>query len=219
MARYFILDNFNTYYDFGLILTEKKITPSEPKTKYVELDGVDGSIDLTEALTGEIPFSDRTISMSFWTDNGTRAEREALFHDITTKLHGRKINIIEPDDPEHYYVGRIKVTPGENRIPFGEISITAECEPWRYNIEDTVRTIDFPDAYVPKQVVFINNGRKTVCPTITTEFDTVITFNGVTRHANIGTSKFSDIKFRHGTNIVTVEGYGNVTFTYKEADI
>ena len=70
MERYFVLDKYNTWYDWRLICTAKDVTPPEPKTYYVELDGMDGTLDLSESLTGEISYKDRTVSAAFFTNNG-----------------------------------------------------------------------------------------------------------------------------------------------------
>ena len=37
--RFFILDKFNTWYDWRCTLTSKSVTPAEPKTNYVTIDG------------------------------------------------------------------------------------------------------------------------------------------------------------------------------------
>lgn len=217
MERFFILDKFNTWYDWRLILTSKSITPPEPKTNYVEIDGMNGSLDLSESLTGEITFTDRVITATFWTDNGTRKEREKLLKDIRIALHGRKIKIIEPDDPEHYFLGRLKITSENNIIPFAEFSIECICEPWRYAINDTVREVEATENVT--SVVINNNGAKTLYPVISVKGNVMITFNNVNTTLSDGDYKISDIKLRHGFNIIEVSGAGSVTFIYKEADL
>lgn len=87
MGREFIFDKFHTWLDWQLILTAKSVTPPEVKTYYVDIDGRSGSLDLSEALTGEISYQDRTVSASFWTDTGTYVERSALIRDIVTILN------------------------------------------------------------------------------------------------------------------------------------
>lgn len=218
MERYFILDKFNTWYDLRLIVTAKTIPDAEPKTNYVKLDGMSGSLDLSEVLTGEITYDDRTISATFWTDNGNRKDREALLQKITASLHGKKIKIIEPDDPNHYFIGRVKIKSKKNILAYAEFTIEAVCEPWRYALEETVRRVDVNTAVVTN-VVINNNGVKTLSPVITVTGSVVVTYNGVDTPLTAGTYKISDIKLRQGVNIIGVSGNGSATFSYREADL
>ena len=218
MERYFILDNFNTWYDWRLVLTSKDVTPPEPKTNYVELDGMDGTLDLSESLTGEIKYKDRTVSASFWTDEGTFKERSALLKNIVRTLHGKKIEIIEPDDPDHYFYGRVSVKSFNNILPYAEFTIEATCEPWRYAIEDSERIIEVDSQTVTNAIIH-NNGVKTLSPIITVTGSVNITYNGVTTPLIYGTYKIPEIRLYQGTNVIGVSGNGSVTFTYKEADL
>lgn len=229
MERYFILDNYNTYYDWNLIVTAKDITPPEPKTYLVELDGMNGSLDLSESLTGEITYKDRTIEASFWTDYGKYSDRDKLLKEIVTKLHGKKVKIIEPDDPYHYYLGRIKIKSSANSLAYLTFTIEATCEPWRYAIEDTVRQVI--SATTPIDVVINYDGVKAIIPEILVEnlkvidgydrpeSEVTILTNGIETKLTEGRWKSTGIILRQGINTLTVSGYGFVTFSYKEADL
>ena len=217
MERCFILDKFNTWYDWRLILTSKKITPPVPKTHYVEINGMSGSLDLSESLTGEITYKDRTITATFWTDNGNHKDREKLLKDIRIALHGRKIKIVEPDDPEHYFYGRVSIESENNNLSYAEFSIECTCEPWRYSINDTVREVEATERIT--SVVINNNGAKTLYPVISVKGDVTIIYNNVETALNDGDYKISSIKLPHGVNVIGVSGSGTVKFTYKEADL
>lgn len=216
--RFFILDKYNTWYDWHLVLTAKDITPPEPKTNYVELDGMDGTLDLTESLTGEVRYKDRTVTATFWTNHGNRKEREKLLKDITRALHGKKIPIIEPDDTDHYFIGRVKITSSQNTLAYMEFTIEAICEPWRYALSDSVRRVDVSSDDVTNLVIN-NYGVKTLCPTIEVEGEVVISYEGATASLSEGSYRLPDIKLTQGVNIIGVSGNGSATFTYKEADL
>lgn len=216
MERYFILDKFNTFYDWDLILTAKSITPPDPNAHYVNIDGMSGSLDLSESLTGEITYKDRTITASFWTDQGNFKSREKLLRDIISTLHGKKVKIIEPDDPDHYFVGRIKVKTYSNTLPFITFTIEATCEPYRYALTETVRTVDITDE---TDVVIRNTGVKTLSPMIHVTSAVNIVYEDVSVQLSAGTYKISDIKLKQGFNVIKITGSGSVTFTYREADL
>lgn len=218
MERFFILDKFNTWFDWKLILTAKDITPPEPKTNLVNIDGMSGSLDLSEALTGEVTYNDRTVSATFWTSEGTYKDRASLLRNIIASLHGKKVKIIEPDDPRHYFLGRIKVNAITNILPYLEFTIEATCEPWRYSIDDTFRTF-VANSTIVNNVVINNNGVKTLTPDIDVVGAIDIIYNDTKISLIDGFYKIPDIRLKQGVNIIGVSGDGSVTFKYKEADL
>lgn len=216
MERYFYLDKFNTWLDWRLILTAKDVTPPEPKTNYVNLDGMSGTLDLSQALTGETHYADRTVSASFWTNEGTFRERALLIKKIITTLHGKKIKIIEPDDPLHYFYGRVSIKSINNILPYMTFRIEAVCEPWRYTVQDIVRKVEVNGK---ASVVINNNGVKTIIPIIEVNGSVDLTYEEKTISLTDGSYKAADIKLYQGANVIDVSGNGSVTFTYKEADL
>ena len=216
--RYFTFDNFNTWYDWQLTLTAKDVTPPEPKTNYVSLDGMNGTLDLSESLTGEVAYQDRTITAEFWTSEGTFIDRVALMRDITAALHGKKIKIVEPDDPEHYFLGRIKIKSSNYSQVHANFSIEATCEPWRYAIQETKRMIEV-DTDSEVVAVIRNNGVKTLCPAITVEGTVTLTYKDASIELTNGSYTIPDIKLYQGANAVGLSGSGSVTFTYREAEL
>lgn len=218
MERYFIFDKCNTWYDWRSILIAKNIPDAEPKTNFVELDGRSGALDLSEALTGEVTYKDRTISATFWTNEGTRNERERLLRDIRIQLHGKKIKIIEPDDPAHYFYGRVKIKSSKNTLAYAEFTLEATCEPWRYALEESIRAINSTKKVVTKAVIN-NAGAKTLSPIVSVKGTITLTYNGRTNTLKTGDYKISDFRIYHGANVVDIYGDGSVTFTYREADL
>lgn len=213
--RFFILDKFNTWYDWRCLLTAKTMTLPEPKENYVSIDGAHGTLDFTEALTGSTPYNDRKITASFNCSEGSHKDREALLRKIRTALHGRKIQIIEPDDQDHYFLGRAKITAENNTAAYMEFTIEATCDPWRYAINETTRAVTVSGS--PVAVVINNHGDKTLCPVLTVTGSVVISFNGTTVELTAGDYKVTDLQLAHGTNVVNVSGTGGVVFTYREA--
>ena len=217
MERYFIFDKYNTYADWKLIVTAKEISSPEIKTKYVEIDGMSGSLDLTESLSGSVTYKDRPLTTSFWTDYGKRKDREDLFRKIQTALHGRKVKIIEPDDPDHYYLGRINIKSKSNTIAYMTFNIEATCEPWRYAIEETTRDITVNNNDV--SIVIHNNGAKKLTPVITVNGNVTLTVKDVSTTLSTGVYTVSNIELEYGANIINVSGKGSVRFCYREADL
>ena len=214
--RFFTFDKFNTWHDWRLTLTAKDVTPPELKTNYIDLGGVSGTLDLSEALTGEVAYNDRTVTASFWTSEGTFQERVVLFRDIIAALHGKKVQIIEPDDQEHYFLGRVRVKSQTFDQVHAELVIEAVCDPWRYAVEETVRTVEVDG---PEDVVLRNDGVRTVCPDLLVTGTVEFAFNGATVTLAPGAYKLTDLKLKQGSNVLRLSGSGSVTFTYREAGL
>lgn len=212
--RYFTLDKYNTWYDWHCTLTEKSVPPAEPKENYVEIDGADGALDFTEALTGETPYANRPVSAHFMCSEGTHKDRVALLRKIRTALHGRKIQIIEPDDQDHFFLGRVKITEEIFHGAYVEFTIDATCDPWRYAINETNRRADVSGSV---DVVIHNHGDRTVVPVLTVTGSVAVTWNGSTMQLAAGSYKMADLRLRRGANVVRLSGSGSVTFTYREA--
>ena len=214
--RHFLIDKYHTWYDWGLVLTDKSAPDPEPKTYYMALDGVDGDLDMTEVLTGEVAYNSRTVTASFSASNGTYKEREALLREITAAVHGRKVKLVDPDDTERYFLGRVKVVPGVRHVSYHTFILEAICDPYRYAMEESSRRVEVANGSA-KEVVLLNLGRKTLCPEITVDGTVTLTFSGATAELTTGTYKVADIKLRTGATVVRVAGNGVVTFTYREA--
>lgn len=221
MERQFKIGNVNTYSDWGLILTSKSIHPPEPKTNRIEVDGMDGSIDLSETLSGRINYADRVISASFWTDAGTRDDRSELIRNIITSIHGKKLQIIEPDDLQHYFSGRCRIASYENILAYATISMEFTCSPYRYGIaersvEAQINTAGM-DSYTTR--TFINYGSFSVTPELVVVGDVGVSVNGKIVRLNSGTHKVTGLVLLPGTNNVKFSNRGTITVKWREVDI
>lgn len=216
MRRFFIIDKFNTWYDWRLTLTAKDVAPAEPKTNYITLDGVSGSLDCTEALTGRVEYNDRTVTASFMCSEGTLQDRQRVFRQIIAALHGRKVRLIEPDDPEHYFLGRVKIKNPVQHSAYMEFTMEAICDPWRYAVNESERRVPVAGAV---DAVIRNDGTREVCPVLTVEGSVTISTGEGTATLTAGQYKITELRLRPGVNILGLSGSGAVTFTYTEADL
>lgn len=219
MERYFVFDQYNTWTDWGLILTAKTdVTPPEVKTNYVDIAGMSGSLDLSDVLSGEPTFEMRTFSASFCACDTSYLARRQLMASIIAAIHGRNQRIIEPDDPGHYFLGRAMVKNVNHTASHTEFTVECICEPWRYEIKETVQVIPVNSAK-PLDVRIHNSGRKTICPDITVSGQVTFTCQGVTSQATDGKYKITTFKLYQGENVIQVSGSGTLTLTYKRADL
>jgi len=122
---------YHTARDYGLILTARPDTGSpKPKTYSQDIPGADGVLDLTEATTGEVKYSNRTVTV--------KAKRilpldqqETFKSQIMGDLHGRKVQVILDEDPERYYYGRVTVTFPRKTADQLYVTFTVDAQPYK----------------------------------------------------------------------------------------
>lgn len=205
----------HTVADWGLILTAKTIDPPSPKIINVSVDGRDGSLDLSRALTDDIKYNDREASFSFLVTEGTQSDRSYMINTIVNALHGQRLKIIEPDLPNFYLIGECSVSNVSNDKAFGSFDVKAVCEPYRYMVDEVERIVVATTTSVP--VVLTNTGRRTLIPTITVNGSVNLAFNNTNVALETGTYKLTSLVLKSGTTVVNVSGSGTVVFKYREA--
>lgn len=204
--------NVHSYYDLNLVLSEVKIPPATVKTKFVDIPGGDGSVDLTEAL-GEVKYKDRACKFTFTvfpSDDFETKKRE-----VSNLLSGKRYTITVDKDPEYYWLGRCSVDEYASDKNLHQIVVGATVSP--YKLRQTVTSVSVPPGTNVTRTLI--NGRKTTIPTITCTAQATVIFSGNTFTFNVGTHKDLDIALVEGANPVTVTSTGTVTFNYQEGDL
>lgn len=128
----------NTWTDWNLVPSSPpQFTPPEPYTNYVDIPGrVEGPIDLSEVLTGEVAYKNCEGEWSFVSADYTE-NRTAKYSELKNFLHGKQVMIITEEDPDHYRFGRMFVSspPQTGKGP-NVYSLKYIVEPLRYNVSD-----------------------------------------------------------------------------------
>lgn len=134
-------DKKHSYWDWNLMLKEAPVvSPPKPKTKLIDIPGIDGSLDLSEALTGKIHYEMRNITCTFF----LMCDRErwpSLYTEILNHLHGKKVEIVLDNDPEYIYTGRAEIsswTPGQH---VAEVVIKAKVAPYKVSRYDNGKKV------------------------------------------------------------------------------
>lgn len=217
----------NSYDDFGLILTDKDIGFPEPKLEKVDVIGADGVIDLSEVLNDDIKYKTRKLQFTFTVLKGNKYWASTVA-DIANYLHGKKLRIQMDFDPAYYYTGRCKINSFKTSKRLCTITIDAECEPYRLDINGNGEkwlwdTFSFQNGFIRVNVVTVNgslqvnlqNQRKIVSPTFTCSTAMTVTFDGVTYNLPKGKTQVLGIRLQYGTNYVTFKGNGTVKIEYQ----
>ena len=206
--------NLHSFDDFNLVLSSKTIGVPAPKIITVPIDGADGEIDLTDYF-GEPKYNNRTLEFEFQSIVPMR-DFINLFSELNNAIHGRKMKIVLDDDPDFYYVGRCSVSNWKSEGRIFKITVTCDCEPYKYKIYKTFKT----NTVAAGQVVTYSNSRKSVTPKITSDSAVSFTFKNSTYSIEAaGTYTFPDLVFKSGANQIIFGGAATVTVEYQEGDL
>ena len=121
----------HSYKTWGLKLKEIKIGMPEVKTSYVEVPGMNGSLDLTEATFGGVTYGMRTLEFSFDARNCSYKDWATLISTIASAIHGQQLSIILDIDPGYRYVGRCALDTQKTNEVLAQLTITCTCQPFK----------------------------------------------------------------------------------------
>ena len=193
----------HSYIDFGVILTEQNIGLPSPKTYTVNIEGMDGTLDLSECF-GEMKYENRTIKFTFESIDKI-TDWQAKMTKISSFLHGQKMKITTWSDPDFYYVGRCRIDEYNSKSKLGKIVISCDCEPFKY--KQNITTFNLVEGSNTVQ-----NSRMTVYADLINEAE--ITINGKTYNAG---AHLRTIKLTSGTN--NLNSSGSATLIFQEGEI
>lgn len=217
----------HSYNDFGLILSSKVISPPVPQTNMVTVPMRDGSLDLTEALTEDVKYNDRVITLNFSVIDA-RNTWTAKVSEIQNYLHGKRMKIVFDDDAAYYYIGRVSVNKWTSNKGVGKLVIECNVEPFKYDILSSAvdwewDIFDFEEGIINETGELIVDGSRTITlicrrkrmfPVFTASTDMTVTYEGETYNLKAGSQKVYDIFFVEGENELTFSGNGTITIDY-----
>lgn len=124
----------NTWDDWKILPTERPVfLPPKLKTTYIDIPGGNGTLDLSESLTGYPVYENRTGSFSFIVMNDYKPWNER-YTEIMEYLHGKAMNAILADDPNWFYNGRFSVDNWESRNTWSLITIGYNVNPYKWSV-------------------------------------------------------------------------------------
>ena len=229
----------NTWDDWHLVPTSRPVFQQPlTKTNYIEIPGSDGSLDLTEALTGRPTYQNREGSFEFIVMNGYRSSWAGGHSRFANWLHGKKLRCVLDDDPGYYYEGRFTIDEwtSNNDGTWSNITIGYNVDPYKYAIRKSSEDwlwdpFNFETDIINKNTkdisingsatVTIMNYRKPLVPTfIFTPTTSEGKFSIVTEWASVteipeGNFKDPHIELTEGENIINFFGNGSVTIDFR----
>ena len=202
----------HTLRDWGAIITNTDVIGMpEPQTILLDVPGRSGRLDLSEVLTGDVSYGNREIKMELAAEVDTERWIEMCLH-IFNKYHGRNVQVIFDEDPTFYYFGRVSVTDPRRQRRAGQMVLTVDAEPFKYELAETNVTYSAGTASLSGTLA---NGRMMVSPTVTVTAPCQLFHEGKVFTLTAGKQSVPGFVLHEGDNAVSLTGTRSATFTYR----
>lgn len=200
-----IIDGVDITQEYGLVLLDGyTLSPPAPKIYTVDITGGDGVIDLSEALTGDIAFENRSQSFELVAINVDK--REELKTKFLNRFHGRSFDYKITMDPGYTYHGRFTVSEHthasytEGIVVVFKIDVDAEPYKLKKHVNEVLECIG------GKWFQF-ESGRKKVHPIITCKYPVHVAWNGYSFDVSPGTHRLYGVTFSEGINDIYFDSW------------
>lgn len=220
---------YHTLRDWGMAIGNNDYI-KEPiqETNYVNVPGMNGYLDMSEALTGCLVYKERKIEIQVGALN-KRMTWDSLISEIRNKIDGRIVKLIFDNDPGYYWKGRVTIKGFDRVRELGTFTIQLKAEPYKmerfsssedwewdfFNFETGIIREYKELAVDGERTIVILGNRKEVIPSFTCSVPMVVLFRGTPYQLPAGTSRVINIEIMEGENVLTFIGSGMVSVDYR----
>lgn len=227
----------HTYRDFGLFPSEVNMPdPPGVQTNFIEVPGMDGTLDATESLDGTVHYDDRDYAQKYLDIIG-RSKMHTRYSALQNFLHGKQMRMILDDDPEWYYIGRFEMGDPAPKDFLNTVNIKATLRPFKYAINSTLDDwlwdpFNFEDGVIREYKDINVDGSKTmtiigsempVVPTIIVQSEDgnglTLTYGGAQYHLTDGNNKIVTMTLNTSEQELVFTGYGLVSIDFREGSL
>lgn len=207
-----LIGDEHTLRDWGAAITNSDIiSMPEPNTVLLEVPGRSGRLDLSEVLTGDISYGNREIKLKLAAETNREEWVDTCFH-IFNKYHGRMVHVTFDEDPGHFYIGRASVSDPQRVVSAGQLTVTIDAEPFRYEQEEYEVTFTGTTTAVSGTV---ENLRMPVSPAVTVPSVCQLFHDGRIYELKKGTQDVPGLVLHSFENEISVTGAKSITFKFR----
>ncbi|MBX9035028.1 hypothetical protein [Gordonibacter massiliensis (ex Traore et al. 2017)] len=185
--------------EYGVVLSSVMISEPEPKTYMVDIPGGDGSIDLTDSVSGGAVYKNRKLEFGLAV-RGNDWQGTALR--LRNAYHGRRVALRCSWDKDHTYFGRVALDTSKSSKRRGSVKLTVDADPYKLRETRTYRVNSAGGV-----AVTLESGRKPVRPTVEVERRALVSQGGRTWEVGPGSWELDGLVLRQGANRVTINTY------------
>lgn len=205
-----IINNMNISEDFGINITDVRVSPAVPLTVITKIPGRNGIIDQSKALSGYVHYDNRTLTITGYVKE-TYAEYLKRYSALVNAIDGDIVKIINREEENFQWEGRPATTYEHVDSIHSEVTIECDVFPYKRKTEDTIVTKTING----KEEIICTNMAEVTVPTITLTAPMKVIFGEKTFSLNAGTH-IVDIAFKAGNNKLIAEGDGEILIRYRE---
>lgn len=205
-------DEYNTFDDWDLYITNTDII-GEPKqsTKYIEVPGRDGLLDLSTVISGRIIYTSREIKIQLAGARDKTTWNPALSI-LRNHINGKVCHFVFDDDPNYFWRGRVDIKDFSSALDLGKLTINIPtADPYKYSVKSSAEPwlwdpFNFTTDYITyigavtiseSGSITIPHGHMPTCPDIVvsdkTSTDFTLTYGGSTYYLSVGTNKIPSV--------------------------
>ena len=129
-------DQWHTERDWNLHPVRIYISMPEVKEQVIDIPGGDGAIDLSE-INGRPMYGMRTVELEYHLRNVDNEKWNSIYSEIGAAITGKKVKMVLDDDPDHYYMARLKVDGEKTDYVNAELTFSGTAEPFKYDLTAT----------------------------------------------------------------------------------
>lgn len=160
----------NTFDDWHLVPAERPVVKAPvPKTKFEDIPGGNGSIDLSTVLTGYPVFANRQGSWTFYVLNDykkSETDWAILYSEIMEFLQGKSLRVELEDDPDYYYWGVFALNEWQSPKDYSKVVIDYVIEPYKYSKYEQKLYVELTDnvTWVSRDIYHEDMGTGPITP-------------------------------------------------------
>lgn len=227
----------HTFRDFKLYPSSVNMPyPPGVQTQFIEIPGMDGTLDATQALDGNVHYEDREYEQKYVDLNG-RTFWHARYSELLNFIHGKQLRMILDDDPEWYYVGRFELSDPAPKKYKNTLEITATLNPFKYAINSTLDdwlwdpfnfengvVREYSEIFIEEQkTLTIIGSAMPVVPVITIQSENGdgmnLVYNGDTYHLPDGDNRIVTMTLTEREHALEFIGTGFVSISFREGSL
>lgn len=213
---------------FGLKLLSVELGKAEVNGSYLEIPGMNGSLDLTEAVAGYPTYKNAKHKLTFDFKDGCYDDWIKKSSSLKGKIHGKRLPVVLGDD-KFYYDARITVDTAKLNQLYSQITLELDAKPYKLALhsslddwewdsfnfeEDVIR--EYKDVAVPGSLTIVGGVMPAGCVFICPAEGITVTYEGVSCVLPKGKSTVPDILIAEGEHIMEFAGSGAVSVEYRE---
>lgn len=224
-------DQWHTERDWNLHPVRIYISMPEAKEQVIDIPGGDGTIDLSE-INGRPMYGMRTVELEYHLRNVDNEKWSLIYSEIGAVITGKKVKMVLDDDPDHYYMARLKVDGEKTDYVNAELTFTGTAEPFKYDLTATNEpwlwdTFNFETGVIREieeveitaennKVTIIGAGIDTPPVFVVSQADNLkLTYGGRTYTLKVGRNRFPAVRVGKEDVTLTFSGTGKFEVEYR----